>query len=151
HTFNSLFDSRQQIIMTCDRYPREVDGLEPRLKSRLAWGLSVAIDPPDFETRAAIVLAKARERGTVVPDEVAFLLAKQMRSNVRALEGPSTTRAAPATSTGRACSAEAAQETRRALLRARRQPIGTPNTPRPGPPSSGFRARARLPKGPPRR
>ncbi|HST44010.1 MAG TPA: DnaA/Hda family protein, partial [Luteimonas sp.] len=64
HTFNALFDGRQQIILTCDRYPREVEGLEPRLKSRLAWGLSVAIEPPDFETRAQIVLSKARERGT---------------------------------------------------------------------------------------
>jgi chromosomal replication initiator protein len=61
HTFNALFDGKQQIILTCDRYPKEVEGLEPRLKSRLGWGLSVAIEPPDFETRAAIVLAKARE------------------------------------------------------------------------------------------
>lgn len=67
HTFNALFDGKQQIILTCDRYPREVEGLEARLKSRLAWGLSVAIEPPDFETRAAIVLAKARERGTEIP------------------------------------------------------------------------------------
>ncbi|HET6397911.1 MAG TPA: chromosomal replication initiator protein DnaA [Pseudoxanthomonas sp.] len=127
HTFNSLFDSRQQIIMTCDRYPREVDGLEPRLKSRLAWGLSVAIDPPDFETRAAIVLAKARERGTVVPDEVAFLLAKKMRSNVRDLEGALNTLAARANFTGRAISVEFAQETLRDLLRAQQQAIGIPN------------------------
>src|SRR5690606_41360781 len=87
HTFNALFESRQQIIMTCDRYPREVEGLEPRLKSRLSWGLSVAIDPPDFETRAAIVLAKAQERGILVPDEVALLLAEKMHGNVRDLEG----------------------------------------------------------------
>ncbi|MRT95142.1 chromosomal replication initiator protein DnaA, partial [Xylella fastidiosa subsp. multiplex] len=70
-----------------DRYPREVNGLEPRLKSRVAWGLSVAIDPPDFESRAAIVLAKARERGATIADEVAFLIAKKMHSNVRYLEG----------------------------------------------------------------
>jgi chromosomal replication initiator protein len=127
HTFNSLFDSRQQIIMTCDRYPREVEGLEPRLKSRLAWGLSVAIDPPDFETRAAIVLAKARERGTEVPDEVAFLLAKKMRSNVRDLEGALNTLAARANFTGRAISVEFAQETLRDLLRAQQQAIGIPN------------------------
>jgi len=127
HTFNALFDSRQQIIMTCDRYPREVDGLEPRLKSRLAWGLSVAIDPPDFETRAAIVLAKARERGTEVPDEVAFLLAKKMRSNVRDLEGALNTLAARANFTGRAISIEFAQETLRDLLRAQQQAIGLPN------------------------
>ncbi|KAF1697571.1 chromosomal replication initiator protein DnaA [Pseudoxanthomonas daejeonensis] len=127
HTFNSLFDSRQQIIMTCDRYPREVDGLEPRLKSRLAWGLSVAIDPPDFETRAAIVLAKANERGAQIPDEVAFLLAKKMRSNVRDLEGALNTLAARANFTGRAISVEFAQETLRDLLRAQQQAIGIPN------------------------
>jgi len=67
HTFNTLFDGKQQIILTCDRYPREVENLEPRLKSRLGWGLSVAIEPPDFETRAQIVLSKARERGVDIP------------------------------------------------------------------------------------
>ena len=127
HTFNALFDGKQQIILTCDRYPREVEGLEPRLKSRLAWGLSVAIDPPDFETRAAIVLAKARERGAEIPDEVAFLLAKKMRSNVRDLEGALNTLTARANFTGRAISVEFAQETLRDLLRAQQQAIGIPN------------------------
>ncbi|MDR1076335.1 MAG: chromosomal replication initiator protein DnaA [Xanthomonadaceae bacterium] len=127
HTFNALFDSRQQIIMTCDRYPREVAGLEPRLKSRLSWGLSVAIEPPDFETRAAIVLAKARERGTTVPDEVAFLMAKKMRSNVRDLEGALNTLTARANFTGRPITLEFAQETLRDLLRAQQQAIGIPN------------------------
>jgi chromosomal replication initiator protein len=127
HTFNALFDGRQQIILTCDRYPREVEGLEPRLKSRLAWGLSVAIDPPDFETRAAIVLAKAAERGTNIPDDVAFLLAKKMRSNVRDLEGALNTLAARANFLGRAITPEFAQETLRDLLRAQQQAIGIPN------------------------
>lgn len=127
HTFNALFDGRQQIIMTCDRYPREVEGLEPRLKSRLGWGLSVAIDPPDFETRAAIVLAKAAERGTHIPDDVAFLLAKKMRSNVRDLEGALNTLAARANFTGRAITPEFAQETLRDLLRAQQQAIGIGN------------------------
>jgi len=127
HTFNALFDGRQQIILTCDRYPREVEGLEPRLKSRLAWGLSVAIDPPDFETRAAIVLAKARERGADIPDDVAFLIAKKMRSNVRDLEGALNTLAARANFTGRAITVEFAQETLRDLLRAQQQAIGIPN------------------------
>ncbi|MEF3083040.1 chromosomal replication initiator protein DnaA [Luteimonas sp. SMYT11W] len=127
HTFNTLFDSKQQIIMTCDRYPREVDGLEPRLKSRLAWGLSVAIDPPDFETRAAIVLAKAAERGTQVPDDVAFLLAKKMHSNVRDLEGALNTLAARANFMGRAITVEFAQETLRDLLRAQQQAISMSN------------------------
>ncbi|MCD9027926.1 chromosomal replication initiator protein DnaA [Luteimonas sp. BDR2-5] len=127
HTFNTLFDSKQQIIMTCDRYPREVEGLEPRLKSRLSWGLSVAIDPPDFETRAAIVLAKARERGTQMPDDVAFLLAKKMHSNVRDLEGALNTLAARANFMGRAITVEFAQETLRDLLRAQQQAISIAN------------------------
>ncbi|MGH8075072.1 MAG: chromosomal replication initiator protein DnaA, partial [Lysobacter sp.] len=127
HTFNALFDGKQQIILTCDRYPREVEGLEPRLKSRLAWGLSVAIDPPDFETRAQIVLSKAKERGAVIPEEVAFLLAKKMRSNVRDLEGALNTLTARANFTGRAISAEFAQETLRDLLRSQQQSISIPN------------------------
>lgn len=127
HTFNALFDGKQQIILTCDRYPREVEGLEPRLKSRLAWGLSVAIEPPDFETRAQIVLSKARERGVNIPEEVAFLLAKKMRSNVRDLEGALNTLAARANFTGRAITPEFAQETLRDLLRAQQQAIGIPN------------------------
>lgn len=127
HTFNALFDGKQQIILTCDRYPREVEGLEPRLKSRLAWGLSVAIEPPDFETRAQIVLSKARERGASLPEDVAFLIAKKMRSNVRDLEGALNTLAARANFTGRAITPEFAQETLRDLLRAQQQAIGIPN------------------------
>ncbi len=127
HTFNALFDGKQQIILTCDRYPREVAGLEPRLKSRLGWGLSVAIDPPDFETRAQIVLSKAAERGTQIPEDVAFLLAKKMRSNVRDLEGALNTLAARANFTGRPITVEFAQETLRDLLRAQQQAIGIPN------------------------
>ncbi len=127
HTFNALFDGRQQIILTCDRYPREVDGLEARLKSRLAWGLSVAIDPPDFETRAQIVLAKAQERGVHLPEDVAFLLAKRMHSNVRDLEGALNTLAARANFTGRTITAEFAQETLRDLLRAQQALVSIPN------------------------
>src|SRR6476659_10124994 len=127
HTFNTLFDGKQQIILTCDRDPREVEGLEPRLKSRLGWGLSVAIDPPDFETRAQIVLSKARERDATLPEDVAFLLAKKMRSNVRDLEGALKTLAARANFTGRPITAEFAQETLRDLLRAQQHAIGIPN------------------------
>lgn len=127
HTFNALFDGKQQIILTCDRYPREVEGLEPRLKSRLAWGLSVAIEPPDFETRAQIVISKAKERGAAIPEEVAFLLAKKMRSNVRDLEGALNTLTARANFTGRAVTVEFAQETLRDLLRAQQHAIGIPN------------------------
>ncbi|MGO1540012.1 MAG: chromosomal replication initiator protein DnaA [Luteimonas sp.] len=127
HTFNALFEGRQQIIMTCDRFPREVEGLEPRLKSRLASGLSVAIDPPDFETRAQIVLSKAHERGAQIPEDVAFLIAKRMRSNVRDLEGALNTLAARANFTGRTITSEFAQETLRDLLRAQMQSVSIAN------------------------
>ena len=127
HTFNALFDGKQQIILTCDRYPREVENLEPRLKSRLGWGLSVAIEPPDFETRAAILTAKAGERHVQLPEEVAYLIAKRMRSNVRDLEGALNTLAARSNFTGRAITAEFAQETLRDLLRAQAQAISISN------------------------
>src|SRR5690554_6659680 len=127
HTFNALFDGKQQIILTCDRYPREVEGLEPRLKSRLAWGLSVAIEPPDFETRAQIVLSKAAERGARIPEEVAFLLAKKMRSNVRDLEGALNTLTARANFTGKTITTDFAQETLRDLLRAQQHAVSITN------------------------
>jgi chromosomal replication initiator protein len=127
HTFNALFDGKQQIILTCDRYPREVENLEPRLKSRLGWGLSVAIEPPDFETRAAILTAKAGERHVQLPVEVAYLIAKRMRSNVRDLEGALNTLAARSNFTGRAITPEFAQETLRDLLRAQAQAISISN------------------------
>jgi chromosomal replication initiator protein len=120
HTFNALFDGRQQIILTCDRYPREVDGLEPRLKSRLGSGLAVAIDPPDFETRAQIVIAKAAERGATIPDDVAFLIAKKMRSRVRSTSSPPTP-ASPAarsrsTSPRKPCATCCARSSRRSAF-----------------------------------
>ncbi len=87
HTFNALFEGQQQIILTCDRYPKELDGLEERLKSRFGWGLTVAIEPPELETRVAILISKAEQFGAEVPHEVAFFIAKRIRSNVRELEG----------------------------------------------------------------
>jgi chromosomal replication initiator protein len=87
HTFNALYDAKQQIVMTCDRYPKEIDKLEPRLKSRFGWGISVGVDPPDFETRVAILLQKAEIAGMDLAVEVAEYIAQRMRSNVRELEG----------------------------------------------------------------
>jgi len=87
HTFNALLEDQQQIVLTCDRYPKEVDGLEERLKSRFGWGLTVAIEPPELETRAAILIKKAALGGTELPNEVAFFIAQRIRSNVRELEG----------------------------------------------------------------
>ncbi|WP_455198192.1 chromosomal replication initiator protein DnaA [Kaarinaea lacus] len=87
HTFNSLLEGQQQIILTCDRYPKEVSGLEDRLKSRFSWGMSVAIEPPELETRVAILISKAIQQGVELPQEVAFFIAKRIRSNIRELEG----------------------------------------------------------------
>jgi chromosomal replication initiator protein len=87
HTFNSLLESNQRIVITCDRFPKEVEGLEDRLKSRFSWGLSVAVEPPELETRVAIMLSKADLHGVTLPQEVAFFIAKRVRSNVRDLEG----------------------------------------------------------------
>lgn len=87
HTFNSLLESNQRIIITCDRFPKEVEGLEDRLKSRFSWGLSVAVEPPELETRVAIMLSKAEYHDMTLPQEVAFFIAKRVRSNVRDLEG----------------------------------------------------------------
>ncbi len=87
HTFNALLEGQQQVILTCDRYPKEVDGLEERLKSRFGWGLTVAIEPPELETCVAILKSKAQSMGVELPDEVAFFVAKHVRSNVRELEG----------------------------------------------------------------
>jgi len=127
HTFNALFEGKQQIILTCDRYPKEVDNLEPRLKSRLGWGLSVAIDPPDFETRAAILLSKAAARGLEIPESVAFLIAKRMRSNVRDLEGALNTLSARANFLGVPINDDFAQETLRDLLTVHSQAITISN------------------------
>ena len=101
HTFNALLESKQQIVLTCDRYPKEVEGLEARLRSRFGWGLTVAIEPPDFETRVAILMNKAEERGVQLDESVASLIAKRMRSNVRDLEGALNTLFANARFTGR--------------------------------------------------
>ncbi len=87
HTFNALLEGQQQVVMSCDRYPKEVQGLEERLKSRFGWGLTVAIEPPELETRAAILMTKANIEGIELPHEVAFFIAKRIRSNVRELEG----------------------------------------------------------------
>lgn len=87
HTFNTLIEGRQQVIMTCDRYPKEVGGLEERLKSRFGWGLTVYIEPPEFETRVAILMNKAQQMGVDLPNDVAFFIAKRIRSNIRELEG----------------------------------------------------------------
>ncbi|EKD53777.1 MAG: hypothetical protein ACD_60C00155G0004 [uncultured bacterium] len=87
HTFNALLEGQQQVILTCDRYPKEINGVEERLKSRFGWGLTVAVEPPELETRVAILMSKAELANISLPYEVAFFVAKRIRSNVRELEG----------------------------------------------------------------
>lgn len=116
HTFNALLEGQRQIILTCDRYPKEVNGLEERLKSRFGWGLTVAIEPPELETSVAILMSKAANEGAVLPEEVAFFIAKRIRSNVRELEGALRRVIANSVFTGRPISLEFAKEALRDLL-----------------------------------
>jgi chromosomal replication initiator protein len=116
HTFNALLEGQRQIILTCDRYPKEVNGLEERLKSRFGWGLTVAIEPPELETSVAILISKAEAEGIELPGEVAFFIAKRIRSNVRELEGALRRVIANYRFTGRAINLEFAKEALRDLL-----------------------------------
>ena len=117
HTFNALLESQQQVILTCDRYPKEVDGLEERLKSRFGWGLTVAIEPPELETCVAILMSKAAMSHVELPEEVAFFIAKRIiRSNVRELEGALRRVVATSNFTGRPITLEFAKEALSDLL-----------------------------------
>jgi chromosomal replication initiator protein len=87
HVFNALLERGHQMVLTCDRYPREIEGLEERLKSRFVWGLTMAVEPPELEHRVAILLKKAEQEGVELPSDVAFFIAERIRSNVRELEG----------------------------------------------------------------
>ncbi len=116
HTFNALLESQQQVILTCDRYPKEVDGLEERLKSRFGWGLTVAIEPPELETCVAILMSKAAMSHVDLPEEVAFFVAKRIRSNVRELEGALRRVVATSHFTGKPITLDFAKEALRDLL-----------------------------------
>lgn len=116
HTFNYLMEGQRQIIMTCDRYPKEVNGLEERLKSRFGWGLTVHIEPPELETRVAILMNKAEQMECTLPNEIAFFIAKRIRSNVRELEGALRRVLANARFTGKPLTLDFAKEALRDLL-----------------------------------
>jgi chromosomal replication initiator protein len=116
HTFNALLEGQRQIILTCDRYPKEVNGLEERLKSRFGWGLTVCIDPPELETSVAILMSKASAEGVQLPEEVAFFIAKRIRSNIRELEGALRRVIANSRFTGRPINLDFAKEALRDLL-----------------------------------
>jgi chromosomal replication initiator protein len=118
HTFNALLEGQRQMILTCDRYPKEIKGLEERLKSRFGWGLTVAVEPPELETRVAILMSKAAQSSTGIqlPHEVAFFVAKRIRSNVRELEGALKRIIANAHFTGREITLEFAREALKDLI-----------------------------------
>lgn len=116
HTFNALLEGHQQIILTSDRYPKEIQGLEERLKSRFGWGLTVAIAPPELETRVAILINKAAEVGIELSHEVAFFIAKKIRSNVRELEGALKRVVANSNFTGQPITIEFSRNTLKDLL-----------------------------------
>jgi chromosomal replication initiator protein len=116
HTFNELLEGQHQVILTCDRYPKEVEGLEERLKSRFGWGLTVAIEPPELETCVAILMTKAQGSGVALPEEVAFFIAKRIRSNVRELEGALRRVIANSRFTGHAITIEFTKEALKDLL-----------------------------------
>src|SRR5579871_1247954 len=116
HTFNALLEGQQQVILTCDRYPKEVAGLEERLKSRFGWGLTVSVEPPELETRVAILMKKAVVEGVELPNEVAFFVAQRVSSNIRELEGALRRVMANARFTVRPITLEYAKECLRDIL-----------------------------------
>lgn len=116
HTFNALLEGQQQIILTSDRYPKEIEGVEERLKSRFGWGLTVAVEPPELETRVAILISKAEQSNIILPYEVAFFIAKRIRSNVRELEGALRRVIANAHFTGKPITIEFVNDALRDLL-----------------------------------
>lgn len=110
HTFNNLLDRKHQVVLTCDKYPKEIAGLEDRLKSRFSWGLPVAIEPPDLETRTAILIKKAQQCNINLDQDIAFFIAKRIPSNVRDLEGALRRVVANAQFTGREITIEFTKE-----------------------------------------
>ena len=116
HTFNALLEGQQQVILTCDRYPKEVEGLEERLKSRFGWGLTVPVEPPELETRVAILMKKAVAEGVELSSEVAFFVAQRVSSNIRELEGALRRVIANARFTGRPITMDYAKECLRDIL-----------------------------------
>lgn len=116
HTFNALLEGGQQMILTCDRYPREIEGVEERLKSRFGWGLTVAVEPPDLETRVAILMKKAEQSHITLAPDAAFFIAQRIRSNVRELEGALKRVIASANFTGRPFDIELIKDSLKDLL-----------------------------------
>ena len=116
HVFNRLQEDGSQIVLTCDRYPKEIEGLEERLESRFVWGMTAPVEPPELETRVAILMKKAELEGVVLPSDTAFFLGERIRSNVRELEGALKRVIANAKFTGREINIEQARDALRDLI-----------------------------------
>ena len=127
YAFNTLIENKKQIIITCDSYPKEIPGVDERLRTRFGWGLTVAIDPPELEMRVAILLKKAEENKIKLPEDVAFFIAKQIRSNVRELEGALNRIVAMANFTGQAIDTTLAKESLRDLIAVRGRQVSVEN------------------------
>jgi chromosomal replication initiator protein len=127
HTFNSLLEGGRQIILTCDRFPKEINGLEERLKSRFGWGLTVAVEPPELETRVAILMKKAEQAGIDLPHDAAFFIAQRIRANVRDLEGALKRVIASANFTGRSIDVDLVREALKDLLALQDKQVGIDN------------------------
>ena len=127
HTFNSLLEKGSQMILTCDKYPKEIDGLEDRLKSRLGWGLPVVIEPPELETRVAILLSKAMTMDHELSEESAFFIAQKVRSNVRELEGALKRVIANANFTGRPITIDLIKDSLKDLLAIQARQVSVEN------------------------
>ena len=127
HTFNRLLERERFVVLTSDRYPKEINGLENRLKTRFGGGLPIAIDPPELETRAAILMNKAAATDTIVPDEVAFFIARLMQSNIRELEGALRRVIANAQFTGRAVTVDMAKEVLRDIIESHKRQVTIEN------------------------
>ena len=127
YAFNTLIENKKQIIITCDSYPKEIPGVDERLRTRFSWGLTVVLDPPELEMRVAILLKKAEENKIVLPEDVAFFVAKQIRSNVRELEGALNRIVAMSNFTGRAIDTALAKESLRDLIAVRGRQVSVEN------------------------
>ena len=127
HLFNAMLEGQRQIVMTCDRYPKDLDDMQERLRSRFAWGLTTAIEPPELETRTAILMSKSRQFGTPLTQEVAFYIASRIHSHVRDLEGALRNVIALAKFTRKPIDRELADEALKDLLSAQRKQISVEN------------------------
>ena len=127
HVFNALLERGHQMVLTCDRYPREIEGLEERLKSRFVWGLTMAVEPPELEHRVAILLKKAGQEGVELPPDVAFFIAERIRSNVRELEGALKRVIANAHFTGKAVTIDQVRLALRDLIAIQERQVGIDN------------------------